>query len=70
MDTDSDANASETSDVNIFRPLIEHMLNGAAYCRMLYRDGQPADFIYLYTNPAFEQLTYQRCSFVMLTFLN
>ena len=56
MDTDSAANASETSDVNIFRPLVEHMLNGVANCRMLYRDGRPTDFIYLYTNPAFEQL--------------
>ena len=50
LDTNSvsDAKVSETSDVNIFRPLVEYMLNGAAYCRMLYRDGLPADFIYLY----------------------
>jgi PAS domain S-box-containing protein len=53
----SDAKASETSDVTIFRHCVEHMLNGMAYCRMLYKDGQPSDFIYLYTNPAFEQLT-------------
>lgn len=26
---------------------------GLAYCRMLYKNGQPYDFIYLYTNPAF-----------------
>jgi PAS domain S-box-containing protein len=33
------------------------MLNGVAYCKMLYSDGQPSDFVYLYTNPAFEKLT-------------
>lgn len=26
------------------------------YCRMLWRDGQPYDFRYLYANPAFEEL--------------
>ena len=57
FDIDSDTKASETSDVNIFRSLVEHMLNGVAYCRMLYKNEQLSDFIYLYTNPAFEQLT-------------
>ena len=33
------------------------MLNGVAYCRMLFEDGVPQDFIYLYTNPAFHQQT-------------
>ncbi|MFZ2406048.1 MAG: PAS domain S-box protein, partial [Methylobacter sp.] len=47
----------ETSCADIYRTLVEHMLNGVAYCRMLYQDGQPSDFIYLYTNLAFEQLT-------------
>ncbi|MDO9222052.1 MAG: diguanylate cyclase, partial [Thiobacillus sp.] len=37
--------------------VVEHMLNGMAYCKMLFEDGQPCDFIYLYTNPAFESLT-------------
>ena len=37
--------------------LLEHMLNGVAYCRMLYRDGRAYDFQYLYTNPAFHTLT-------------
>ncbi|MBW8369453.1 MAG: EAL domain-containing protein [Thiobacillus sp.] len=37
--------------------IVEHMLNGMTYCRMLFEDGQPRDFIYLYTNPAFESLT-------------
>lgn len=54
---DADAVPGEPSHIDIFRALVEHMLNGVAYCKMLYRDGQPSDFIYLYTNPAFEQLT-------------
>ena len=38
--------------------LFENMLDGFAYCRMLYDDcGHPVDFIYLDTNSAFEQLT-------------
>ena len=39
------------------RALFEHMLNGQAYCRMLYEDGKPVDFVYLQTNSAFETLT-------------
>ncbi len=38
--------------------LFENMLDGFAYCRMLYDDcGHPVDFIYLETNSVFEQLT-------------
>ena len=37
--------------------ILENMLNGVAYCRMLFEDGVPQDFIYLYTNPAFHQQT-------------
>ena len=37
--------------------LLEHMLNGVAYCRMLYHQGRPHDFLYLYTNPAFHTQT-------------
>jgi PAS domain S-box-containing protein len=40
-----------------YRSLFEHMLNGFAYCRMLYEKGKPNDFIYLLVNPAFERLT-------------
>jgi PAS domain S-box-containing protein len=40
-----------------YRSLFENMLNGFAYCRMLYRDGVPQDFIYLDVNPGFEKLT-------------
>ncbi len=40
-----------------YRTLFENMLNGYAYCRMLYENGVPRDFIYLDVNPAFEKLT-------------
>ena len=40
-----------------YRPLFENMLNGFAYCRMLFEDNRPRDFIYLLVNNAFEQLT-------------
>ena len=57
----SPASIPDSSDDRVdditFQPLLEHMLNGVAYCHMLYEGGQPSDFIYLYTNPSFEQLT-------------
>ena len=37
--------------------LLDHLLNGVAYCRMEYRNGRPHDFRYLYTNTAFRTLT-------------
>jgi len=41
-----------------YRSLFENMLNGFAYCRMLYDDQErPVDFVYLDVNTAFEQLT-------------
>ena len=40
-----------------YRSLFENMLNGFAYCKMLYEDGRPQDFIYLNVNNAFEKLT-------------
>jgi PAS domain S-box-containing protein len=40
-----------------FRSLFDNMLNGFAYCRMIYEDGEPVDFVYLDTNPAFARLT-------------
>ncbi len=39
--------------------LLEHMLNGVAFCQMIYRDGRPYDYRYLYTNPAFHRQTGQ-----------
>ncbi|MBI5592209.1 MAG: PAS domain S-box protein [Deltaproteobacteria bacterium] len=41
----------------LYRSLFENMLNGFAYCRMLFKDGKPRDFIYLAVNDAFESLT-------------
>jgi len=41
----------------LYHSLFEHMLNGLAYCRILYTDGQPDDFIYLAVNHAFATQT-------------
>ena len=40
-----------------FRSLFENMMEGFAYCRVLFREGRPYDFTYLATNAAFERLT-------------
>jgi len=41
-----------------YRKLFENMLNGFAYCQMLFDENdQPIDFIYLEVNRAFEDLT-------------
>ncbi|MDP2920348.1 MAG: PAS domain S-box protein [Dehalococcoidia bacterium] len=40
-----------------YRSLFENMLEGFAYCRMIFEDGLPKDFIYLAVNSAFEHLT-------------
>jgi PAS domain S-box-containing protein len=40
-----------------YRSLFEHMLDGYAYCRMIYENGLPHDFVYLSVNSAFERLT-------------
>ncbi|WP_084480053.1 diguanylate cyclase [Methylomicrobium lacus] len=40
-----------------YRSLFENMLGGFAYCRMLYQNGQPEDFIFLEVNAAFDCLT-------------
>ena len=37
--------------------LFENMLDGYAYCRMIFEGGIPLDFVYLDVNPAFERLT-------------
>ncbi len=42
---------------NHFRSLFDNMLNGYAYCQMLYEDGCPHDFVYLLVNNSFESLT-------------
>lgn len=40
-----------------YRSLFENMVEGYAYCRMLYENGRPHDFVYEAVNPAFELLT-------------
>ncbi len=41
-----------------YRSLFENMMDGYAYCRMLYDDnGEPEDFVYLDVNSAFTRLT-------------
>jgi PAS domain S-box-containing protein len=40
-----------------YRSLFDNMLNGFAYCRMLFEQDRPQDFIYLDVNGAFETLT-------------
>lgn len=39
------------------RSLFENMLDGYAYCQILFESDQPQDFIYLDVNTAFETLT-------------
>ena len=41
----------------MYRSLFENMMNGFAYCRMLFEDGKPWDFVYLAVNDAFERQT-------------
>ena len=41
----------------LYRSLFENILNGFAYCRMIFEQDQPQDFIYLNVNAAFETLT-------------
>jgi PAS domain S-box-containing protein len=50
---DNDLRKSE----ELFRELFENMLNGFAYCKMLYEEGLPPDFLYVNVNDAFESLT-------------
>jgi PAS domain S-box-containing protein len=41
----------------LYRGLFEHMAEGYAYCRMIFENGEPQDFVYLVVNAAFETLT-------------
>ena len=41
----------------LYRSIFENMLNGVAYCKMLFHQNQPQDFIYLNVNHSFEALT-------------
>ena len=41
----------------LYRSLFDNMLNGFAYCKMIFEQGQPRDLIYLSVNSAFEKHT-------------
>jgi PAS domain S-box-containing protein len=40
-----------------YRSLFENMLEGLAYCQMLFEGDEPQDFVYLDVNAAFQKLT-------------
>lgn len=40
-----------------YRSLFDNMLNGFAYCKMIFKDDIPEDFIYIDVNDSFEKLT-------------
>lgn len=40
-----------------YRSLFDNMLDGFAYCKMLFEDGKPQDFVYIDVNEAHERLT-------------
>ncbi|OGV93609.1 hypothetical protein A3B57_00470 [Microgenomates group bacterium RIFCSPLOWO2_01_FULL_47_10] len=50
---------SKDSDFNgdVYHSLFANMLEGLAYCRMIYENGEPQDFEYIQVNKAFSQLT-------------
>jgi len=40
-----------------YRRLFENMVEGYAYCKMLYKNGKPIDWLFISVNDAFEKLT-------------
>ncbi len=40
-----------------YRSLFNHMLNAFAYCKMIFEDNKPVDFVYIDVNQAFETQT-------------
>ena len=59
----STTNAEASSEVmrlfssQVMENLLENMLNGVAFCKMIYENDQPVDFLFLFTNPAFHKQT-------------
>ncbi|RJQ64872.1 MAG: PAS domain S-box protein [Desulfobacteraceae bacterium] len=49
--------AARRKNEELYRSLFENMLNGFAYCKMIFDHGCPQDFVYLIVNSAFESLT-------------
>lgn len=40
-----------------YRGLFENMVEGFAYCRMIYKNNEPVDWVYIDVNDSFEKLT-------------
>ena len=58
LDRSEHAKRAIQESENRYHALEGHMLNGFAYCKMLFdENNQPIDFIYLKINDAFERLT-------------
>jgi PAS domain S-box-containing protein/putative nucleotidyltransferase with HDIG domain len=51
------AREAQRQSEELLRSLFANMLNGFAYCKMLFAHGQPRDFIFLEVNSSFEALT-------------
>jgi PAS domain S-box-containing protein len=46
-----------TASEKLHRNLIDYMRNGYAYCRLIFEEGHPVDFIHVEVNKGYEQLT-------------
>jgi PAS domain S-box-containing protein len=40
-----------------YRSLFENLIEGFAYCKMIYENGEPVDWLYIAVNNSFERLT-------------
>jgi putative nucleotidyltransferase with HDIG domain len=49
--------ASAETAATQFSTLFDTMREGVAYCRMIFEDGEPVDWVYLQVNEAFGELT-------------
>ena len=50
------ADALERSE-KLYRYLFENMIDGYAYCHMIFENGRPHDYVYINVNAAYEKLT-------------
>lgn len=57
MELDAERAGHPALDAGTLHSVLEHTMNGVAYCRMIYEGDTPKDFVYLYTNPAFHVQT-------------
>jgi PAS domain S-box-containing protein len=55
--TQAEAETALRESERRFHSLFDNMLEGLAYCRMVFENDVPVDFIYLVVNGAFEKLT-------------